>query len=352
MSIGIVTPFQRETRVGFSHLLVADEIRKAWMKEGVAATIYHYESREIKEPNILFVGAITASTLAYLVRFLPDKEVVFYATIEGFPIVNPDSMEKEVAKSIKIVAVSEYSKMCIETAQLPCSGVVYHGIDMDEKTYDEGFVKWVTKSWAKQNHIVLCVTANIPRKGVEKFMVLSSLIRSKRKDVKFILHTGTGSVDIRGNAAILGLDPEYFWYTGAYGVMDEAKMRAMYKLTSVYVQASHCEGFGLPMIEAMRFHVPVVAVDAQPYSEIIKNGKTGTLVPCTGVDPVMWGNEIQFNMHKYNVHEMAKAVEELLDHKKLIRMKKTIAEEKKRFDREETYPALLSYFGEPSSPSS
>jgi len=345
--IAIVTPFDPQTRAGFSHLLVSEEIRSVFEKEGKTTKIYHYESKKIEEPNILFVGTITASTLAYLSRFLPEKKIVFYATVEGFPIVNPMSLEREVARKIKVVAVSDYVKLCIETAMLQCDGVVHHGIDMGDASYDQRFHDWISDSWVKKDDVVLCVSGNMPRKGLDKFMAACSVVRGARSGTKFILHTGAGSTDIDGLANTLGLDKDCFWFTNAFGVLEQPKMNALYKLAKAYVQPSYCEGFGLPMIEALRFQVPVVAVDAPPFNEIISKGRSGTLIPCTDVKQLVWGNQISLNMHQYRVHDLAGAIVNTLRAGINLKMKKAIASERERFGKHRLYPRLLPYFEEP-----
>ncbi len=338
-NLAIVCAFDPKTAYGYSHYLVAREIQRV-----IGGKVYNFQDKKIPEKNILFVGTCTANVLTYLTRFLPRKNVVLYATVEGFPIILPKSVEREVAKRIKIVAVSEYVKMWIETSQLHCDGVVYHGINMKNRKYDKFFLEYLTESWTKGRQIVLAVIGNMPRKGVDKFMLTSKLVQAQ-KDVCFILHSGGGpppAIDVRRLSEQLQLND--FWFTNSFAMYSPEKMNALYYGCTVYVQPSLCEGFGRPMIEAMRFFKPVVAVDAQPYSEIVENGKTGILVPCLRVEGVNWMDQIQMNLHLYSVNDVADAILKLLEGKKSIKMKKAIAGQSEKFESTMVYPQLSTYF--------
>lgn len=52
-----------------------------------------------------------------------------------------------------------------------------------------------------------------------------------------------------------------------------------YRALSLYVAPQRWEGFGLTPLEAMASGVPVVAADVGAFSELVVNGKTGTIVP-------------------------------------------------------------------------
>ena len=341
MSLAIVAAFDPKTAYGYPFYLITQEIQRVFKKNGVSSKIYNFQERKIPEENILFVGTCHGNILTYLTRFLPQKKVVLYGTLEGFPMINPNSVEREVAKQIKIVAFSEYSKMCMESSEIYCDGVVYPGIPMEDRKFDDRFAEWITDSWAKKRPIVLTVVGNMPRKGVDKYMIASKMVQAKR-DVCFILHSGGGALDVRGLAEQLQLND--FWFTNSFGMYPPEKLNALYHVSDVYVQPSYCEGFGMPMIEAMRFLLPVVAVDAQPYSEIVVNGKTGLLISCKGVEGVNWMNQIQLNMHQYSVDDLADAILTLLRYDAVrIKMEKAIARRRKKFDSSIVYPKLLTY---------
>ena len=66
--------------------------------------------------------------------------------------------------------------------------------------------------------------------------------------------------------------------------------------SDIYVQTSRHEGLSTTVREAKIFCKPIVITDCQGMSDQIKNGKTGTIT-------------------SYEVNDIAKAIEELLDNK-------------------------------------
>ncbi|PJF27825.1 MAG: glycosyltransferase family 1 protein [Phototrophicales bacterium] len=70
--------------------------------------------------------------------------------------------------------------------------------------------------------------------------------------------------DLRKAAARLNVEPYIRWI----GAVDEADKPSLYRLARVFVFPSVCEGFGLPVIEAMACGTPVVASDIPVMREI------------------------------------------------------------------------------------
>jgi len=350
MKIGIVAPFQV-----ISHRVVANRILSVLRSEGHECEIYDFEREEIPAKNILYVGTVVSEILSYMGRFLPEKNVVFYGTTEGFPIIDPVCIEKEVAREIKIVTPSHYSKMCLETVGLPVAGVVRHGIDMEEG-YDHKFAEWLRASFYKgckkcgqrtqiKTPMVLCIAGNQERKGIDRFILASKLVSRELRDpgLWFVLHSGGGYVNIP--KMISDLEIPRFWYTNSYGRLPMAKVNALYRTCTVNVLPSYNEGFGLTTIEAMRYLKPTIAVDAQPMNEVIENEKNGLLIPCTRAEQRMYMDRWMLPMHLYSVDALTDAMIELIQDRML--MKSGMVEEIRKAREEYTlknYIKLLDYF--------
>ena len=60
------------------------------------------------------------------------------------------------------------------------------------------------------------------------------------------------------------------------GTIDDAALLAYYRAASVFVSLSEHEGFGVPLLESMRFRLPVVAYDAAAVGETV--GHAGVLL--------------------------------------------------------------------------
>jgi glycosyltransferase involved in cell wall biosynthesis len=342
MELAIITE-----KAAISHYKVAQDIYNT-IRGQVECSLCDWEEKAIPEKNILFVGTLFTNTLHYLSRFT-GKNIVFYTTLEGEPLVDP--IGRKIASKIKIVAVSRFVKEMLERADLNCEGVVYHGIDMAKTQHDPRFTEFLETIENPKNEPnirkrkYLTVSGNMERKGLDKLIVAHKIVEYNHPSAILILHTGGGYVDITRMADALQLEPERFWYTNSFGLYDEYQMNSLYRYADFYVQPSHTEGFGLPMIEALKHNKPVIAIDAPPYNEIIENGKTGILIPVKGQKRQLYMNSIYLLMRLYEVDDLARAIEALLDDKLRQSLAQNITPQvKAKFDSKNTYPNLLKYF--------
>jgi L-malate glycosyltransferase len=90
---------------------------------------------------------------------------------------------------------------------------------------------------------------------------------------------------LRRYAAQLGLGDAVRFLSG----ISEAELAACYEVAEVLVMLSAHEGFGVPLVEAMRQGVPVVAHDAGAVSETL--GDVGVLLP--GTQPLQVAAAVQ-----------------------------------------------------------
>ena len=343
MDLAIVTE-----RKAFTHNKVAEDIYNV-LKTRVNCKIYDWAAKQIPEKNILFVATILSTSLHYLTRFLPKKRVVFYTTLEGEPIIDP--IGRRIADNIKIVAVSKFAKEMLERVELHCDGVVYHGIDMKDTAGDPRFAEFLNtiqhppgRPKARKRKY-LTVSSNMSRKGLDRLIIAHKLVEFHNPDAILILHSGGGFVDVAHLADQLELAFGRFWFTNSFGMYDKFQMNTLFRFSQFYVQPSLTEGFGLPMAEALKHNLPVIAIDAPPYNEIIQNKRTGILIPVRGTKREKFLNRIILLMRLYSINDLAEAIEKLLNDKYRKGLSANINKEvKMRFDAETTYPALLRYF--------
>ena len=87
-----------------------------------------------------------------------------------------------------------------------------------------------------------------------------------------------------------------------YGYLSQDKINNLYKESSLFCMTSHTEGFGITLIEAMSYGLPVIAFDsAEGAKELIKNNYNGYLIK------------------NRNEHEMADKIVYLLNNKKELK---------------------------------
>ena len=87
-----------------------------------------------------------------------------------------------------------------------------------------------------------------------------------------------------------------------YGYLPQKSINKLYKDSSIFCMTSHTEAFGITLIEAMSYKLPVIAFDsAEGARELIKNNYNGYLIK------------------NRNEHEMANKIVELLNNKKELK---------------------------------
>jgi len=330
---------------------VASDIHKA-LKPYCDSSILDWKEAKLGG-NILFIETVRKDTLKLLKKFLPGSNIVFYGTTEGHSLLDGESVE--LARKIKVVAVSNFVRQMLEEVGVSVAGVVHHGVDMSAKEVDMSFLRMVEEK-ARGKLVALTIASNDPRKGLEKLLQAYEIVEKEVPRGFLVLHSEPKRYydrekkryreryyDLPEMASKLGI--ERMWLTGSHGMLASEEVKALYKLCHVYVLSSFSEGFGLPMLEAFRFDKPVVAVDAPPFNEIIEDGRTGKLIPYKEVRWFNHKNKILFKMHIYEHSSLAEAMINLLTDIDLQeRMQAYIKEKKHEWNIHKSYPKLLDYF--------
>ncbi|MFH0897496.1 MAG: glycosyltransferase family 4 protein [Candidatus Bathyarchaeota archaeon] len=330
---------------------VALDIQKA-LKPYFNSTIIDWKEAKTGG-NMLFIETVRKDTLKFLKKFLPDSNIVFYGTTEGHSFLDEESIE--TARRIKVVAVSNFVKQMLEEVEVPVSGVVHHGLDMDAIEVDLSFLKSVKERFGKKL-MTLTIASNDPRKGLERLLQACRVVEDRIPDSFQVLHSDPKKYhDYEEQRSreryydlpelVSKLEIDRIWLTERFGFMTPEEVNTLYKLCHIYVLSSFSEGFGLPMLEAFRFNKPVIAIDAPPFNEVIEDGRTGKLIPCKEIRWFNHKNEILFKMHIYEPQELAEAIVSLLSNSDLREnMENQIQERKHRWSIHNLYPKLLDYF--------
>lgn len=127
--------------------------------------------------------------------------------------------------------------------------------------------------------MVAFLSRMIRYKGIIPFLKSIPLVLSKCPQIKFKFHAPFDVVikpEKEMEALISKLKKEYPDNVIFYLKWDDYyNMSNIYKDISLLVFPSNCEGFGLPMVEAMSCGIPPIVLDKSPMNEIIKNDFTG-----------------------------------------------------------------------------
>ncbi len=106
---------------------------------------------------------------------------------------------------------------------------------------------------------VLFVGANTPRKNLPRLLDAMRIVVSRHPDVEFVI-AGPVAPGIDRQAAAPWVRP--------LGFVPDADLPGLYAAASCLAYVSLCEGFGLPVVEAMAAGVPVVTSNVSAMPEV------------------------------------------------------------------------------------
>ena len=122
---------------------------------------------------------------------------------------------------------------------------------------------------------VLTVGQYVPYKNHEGALRVFAEACGSREDVHlvFVQRLSRNAEDLRALAAALGIAERVHFLEA----VDDASLVALYGAAACLLHPSYCEGFGLPLLEAMACGCPVVASDHSAMPEVL--GGAGLLAP-------------------------------------------------------------------------
>lgn len=258
-----------------------------WTQAGLASETWRYK---------LDVLWIPAHTLPILRK--PDLKTV--VTIHGMEYrwlpeyrnvlqrwYLPLSTRYAAHTATRLIAVSEFTKgqLVKELAVDPRKITVIHeGVEFSEsanlptqagRRIGESAGTVCQKYQIIPKKYILFVGTVQPRKNLEALIEAFSLIASRYPDYTLVIAGGKGWM----TESIYQAPHRYQIAERVIflGRVADSTLAVLYSQASVYVQPSLQEGFGLPVIEAMRYGVPVVSSDGGALPEVV--GTAGLVIP-------------------------------------------------------------------------
>lgn len=173
-----------------------------------------------------------------------------------------------------IVTSSDYSKREIISLGI-CPNrvqVIHPGIDRQK------FIV-LNKSAEDSDHKkILCVANHIPRKGTLYLIEAFAQVEHKA----FKLHLVGNS---KNNASYykkllkrireLGIEEDIQFHDGG----DQEQIKYLYSTSDIFVLPSLKETFGIVLIEAMHYRLPIITTNISAMPDLVTDGKNGLLVP-------------------------------------------------------------------------
>lgn len=233
---------------------------------------------------VISVGTI--STEVFFTRLaalsIMAKRVIAYSAIEGIlknhrPVSVLTTLASKLHK-VSIVTPSNYSKTELQSLGVKVEAIIPHGVDLK-----------VVNSVSNKNYFdrhdekikVLSIFSNLYqlRKHLGLYYLLlawSRLSKNIRKNAILVLKVPNGTRHfVRHLASSLSLKKEEYTIIDTW--LSRGSLFCLFNSVNVYVHGTLADAFGIPLIESIACGTPVIALNAEPWKEIV-NENTGWLV--------------------------------------------------------------------------
>jgi glycosyltransferase involved in cell wall biosynthesis len=169
-----------------------------------------------------------------------------------------------------IVAISEYTKSAL-LERFPLDParirVTHLGVEEGRRTPpDPGSIERTRATLGLPSEFLLFVGASEPRKNLPAFIDALALVHERGMNIPLVIvgRTGAGHAALLDRIAARGLANR----VKLTGYLPDAEVRNLYHSAAALVFPSSCEGFGLPLLEAMAAGLPAAVSGSGALPEI------------------------------------------------------------------------------------
>lgn len=281
---------------------------------------------------VFYIGSFMRLDVARFYRYIWwTNRHIYYGVIEGIPIFDIASIG--ALNYMEIYVPSKYVYDEITKMNIKVKDIIPHGVDV-EAIRNADSSKW-RKIFGDKKVLLYVAHRNI-RKGFKELIDAWNMTKaSKDSNVLLVLHTeskpntvsGEEWVDFSGNILV----------TENILKLNKNDLFGLYKAADIYIHPALCEGFGIPIVEAMAAGKPVICLDAPPMNEHVKN--KDCLVKVIGQKMYNDRNYIIFRMNIPDLKDMAEKIDWLVysDKELLFDIGAKNAENAEKYKYENTY---------------
>jgi len=178
--------------------------------------------------------------------------------------------ESSLRRADGIVTISEFTKKAlIERFGLDSDKIQVTYLGVNPAFGDEasaGAVAEIRRKLDLPGDFLLFVGASEPRKNLPRLVDALAILQRRGLKIPLVIagRAGADEPALQAKIRARGLEP----YVRRTGYLADADIRSLYRAAAVLVFPSYCEGFGLPLLEAMASGLPVAASGVSALPEI------------------------------------------------------------------------------------
>ncbi|MGD8537835.1 MAG: glycosyltransferase family 1 protein [Candidatus Aminicenantes bacterium] len=182
-------------------------------------------------------------------------------------------IEHSLHRADKIITISHFSREQI----LKRFSVKKDKIHVTHLGIDRSFWRDITREEMERIRLnfhlpssyLLFVGAQEPRKNILRLIEALKIVHNQYRKIPLVLAGRAGKDSALVMDRIKTYDLEKWIYMTGY--TNDFELRGLYRSATAFVFPSICEGFGLPLLEAMASGIPIVASEAPALPEICRD---------------------------------------------------------------------------------
>ena len=206
----------------------------------------------------------TAPLASPMPRVVTVHDLIYEHFPEAFPGIRTPVLRKLVPHMLRrahrVINDSEATRQDViglYRVDLARADVVYLGPGRPPAVLAEDEGRRLLERLGIEQPYVLSVATSQPHKNLQRLIEAIALVRRERSETRLVLVGGAGQAQARLTEAVTAAGiADVVTFTGW---VDNRTLDAVYASAQLFVYPSLCEGFGLPLLEAMERSVPVLS---------------------------------------------------------------------------------------------
>ena len=208
-----------------------------------------------------------------------------------------------------IVTPSNFVKSCLEEMEIKVKEVIPHQLT-NPMNIDFKYGKSWRSKLPKGKKILLYNGSQIIRKALLKLNEAIKILSKRRNDFVMVYHTD--NINAPHHTPISKLDAPNTMIETDFTKLSLEQVYAKMYFSDIIVHPAYCEGFGLPVLEALALEKPLVCIDAYGVNEIA-NPRNSFMVTNIRPSTYEWRGYLTFKIMDYEPRDLADKIEEALD---------------------------------------